>query len=162
MLARPEPVEIYAREINEPMSLALFLQAGLYGCDYKASSRIAEAQYFAPHFGWSIARVQPGIAQGISYISRITTVGYGSTWSEFRDLMITQRKRAWWQRHGALLRQLKKSWQWNKNTHRSFLLLGEARLAFNPPISKHGLGLTGGILTRHFFSFDELYSAWGR
>jgi hypothetical protein len=162
MLAKLEPVEIYAREINESISLALFLHAGLYGCDFKASSRVAEAQYFAPHFGWSIAQVQPGIAQGISYIARIETVGTASTWGEFRDLMITQRKRAWWQHHRALLGQLKKSWRWNKETHRNFLLLGKARLAFNPPVSKHGLTLSGGILTRHFFSFEELYAAWGK
>ena len=62
-------VEIYAREINEPVTLALFLQAQLYGCTYQPSSRLAEALYFAPHFGRHITNEQPGIKIGISYIA---------------------------------------------------------------------------------------------
>lgn len=81
-----DSVEIYAREINEPITLESFLKAQVYGCDYKAGSRIAEALYFAPHFGQSIADQHPGVTRGISYVARIGSVGYANSWKEFLDL----------------------------------------------------------------------------
>src|SRR5262249_51652744 len=53
MIRTNDSVEIYAREINEEVTLALFLKARMYGCNYEASSRLPEALYFAPHFGRS-------------------------------------------------------------------------------------------------------------
>jgi len=37
------------------------LKADINGCPYQAGSRLAEALYFAPHFGKRITEVQPGI-----------------------------------------------------------------------------------------------------
>ena len=87
-------VEIYAREINEPVTLALFLKAQVYGCKYEAGSRLAVALYFAPRFGKRIANQHPGISTGISYVARIESVGYATTWQEFRDLMFEQDRKS--------------------------------------------------------------------
>lgn len=38
MVKQRQFVEIYAREINEPLTLALFLKAYMYGCNYEANS----------------------------------------------------------------------------------------------------------------------------
>ncbi len=154
-------VEIYAREINEPVTLALFLKAQLYGCDYQAGSRLAEALYFAPHFGKSIANEYPGVSIGVSYVARIESVGNATTWQEFRELMIGKRGGAWWNRHKSLLQDLRRKWSWNKEKHRSFLLLGKPRLAFNPPVRKENLQRGKGWLSKRFYSFDELFVAWG-
>ena len=43
------------------MTLALFLQALTYGCDFEQESRLTEAVYLAPHFGQPIARNHPGV-----------------------------------------------------------------------------------------------------
>jgi hypothetical protein len=45
MIKRDDIVEIYAREINEEKTLALFLHGRLYGCDFKRNSSITEANY---------------------------------------------------------------------------------------------------------------------
>jgi hypothetical protein len=50
MIKQSHSVEVYAREINEPTTLNLFLKGRVYTCKYEASSRLAEALYFAPHF----------------------------------------------------------------------------------------------------------------
>ncbi len=155
-------IEIYAREINEPMTLGLFLKGQLYGCKYEAGSRLAEALYFAPHFGQRIAKEYPGISTGISYIGRIDLVGHATTWPEFRDLVIEHRGKAWWNRHRSLLQDLRRKWSWNKEAQRSLLLLGPPRLVFNPAVRKEGLQAGKGWLSKRFFSFDELYDAWGK
>lgn len=155
-------VEIYAREINEPVTLALFLKAQVYGCKYEAGSRLAVALYFAPHFGKRIANQHPGISTGISYVARIESVGYATTWQEFRDLMFEQRGSVWLNRHRSLLQDLRRKWIWSKGIQRSFLLLGTPRLAFNPPVRKEGLQGGKGWLSKRFFSFDELFDAWGK
>jgi hypothetical protein len=154
-------VEIYAREINEPLTLALFLKAQLYGCDYQAGSRLAEALYFAPHFGSKITEVQPGIKIGISYIARIKSVRQATVWSDFRQLMLEENRSAWWRRHEALLKDLRRKWKWNKEHQRSFLLLGTPRLVFNPSVRKEKLQRGKGWLSKRFLSFDELFAAWG-
>lgn len=154
-------VEIYAREINEPVTLALFLQAQLYGCHYQAGSRLSEALYFAPHFGKSITHEHPGVSVGISYISRIVSVGHATAWKDFRQLMYDERGSVWWNRHKNLLQELRQKWTWDKGQHRSFLLLGKPRLAFNPPVRKEKLQRGRGWLSKRFFSFDELFAAWG-
>jgi hypothetical protein len=60
MTKATESLEIYAREINEPVTLALFMKGHMYGCDYEKNNKVKRAQYFVPHFGASIARYQPG------------------------------------------------------------------------------------------------------
>jgi len=42
------------------------------------------------------------------------------------------------------------------------LLLGAPRLVFNPPVKKGNLQKGTGWLSRRFFSFDELFAAWGK
>lgn len=160
MTKNRDSVEIYAREINEPVTLTLFLKAQLYGCDYEAGSRLAEALYFAPHFGMRIARDYPGVAVGVSYVARIESVGHASTWKEFSALLLEQRGRVWWKQHEPILRDLHRKWSWNQKTHRSFLLLNTPRLVFNPPVRKVNLQKGTGWLSKRFFSFDEFFASW--
>src|SRR5712692_5484534 len=151
MVKNRESVEIYAREINEPVTLALFLKAQLYGCTYQPGSPIAEALYFAPHFGRRIANAQPGVAVGISYVARIESVGRATTWSEFHDLLLESRGRVWWKGHKEELQALRRKWSWRGAEQRTFLLLGEPRLAFNPPVRKERLQKGRGWLSKRFF-----------
>lgn len=161
MVQSRKAIEIYAREINEPVTLALFLKARLYGCRYQAGSPIAEALYFAPHFGGRVAGNNTGIALGISYVARIETVGRATSWTEFRDLMVESRGRVWWRRHTEEWQALRRKWSWGKE-QRTFLLLNEPRLAFNPPVRKERLQKGRGWLSKRFFSFDDLLAAWKR
>lgn len=159
MTRMKKSVEIYAREINEPITLALFLKAQLYGCDYQASSPLAEALYFAPHFGKVITQEHPGVNVGISYIARIKSVVHATTWQDFRKLMHEERGSSWWKRYNSLLRGIHREWTWNKGQHRSFLMLGKPRLVFNPPVRKERLQKGRGWLSKRFFSFDDLFAA---
>lgn len=161
MIKEKESLEIYAREINEPVTLELFLKGHIYGCVYEKNNKVKRAQYFAPHFGASIAKQQPGIFIGISYVAKVEQVFVATAWNEFRDGICEYRGKQWWNSHEELLKSLHRSWQWNSNSHRSFLLLGEPRLAFNPPIRKEKLQKGKGWLSRRFFSFDELFAVWG-
>ncbi len=161
MVTKRESIEIYAREINEPVTLDLFRKAQLYGCAYQSGSRIAEALYFAPHFGRRIANSHPGVGVGISYVARIESVGRATTWRELRDLLLEGRGRVWWKRHKDELQALRRAWSWH-SAPRTFLLLGEPRLVFNPPVRKERLQKGRGWLSKRFFSFDELFGAWGR
>lgn len=81
MIRKQNPVEIYAREINEPTTLALFLHARMYGCWYQAGSDLPKAHYFAPHFGKAIAGSHPGINVGISYIAKIIKIEVVDDWN---------------------------------------------------------------------------------
>jgi hypothetical protein len=49
-------------------------------CTYQEGSRMAEALYFAPHFGQAIARNHPGVRVGISYIARIESIEVVESW----------------------------------------------------------------------------------
>lgn len=154
-----KPVEIYAREINDEGTLALFLQAQLYGCHYEQSSRVAEALYFAPHFGQWIASKHPGAQAGISYIATIEEVEVVETW---KDLLQTVRKirgKPWRNGHMDLLEPLHRDWKWPRK--RSFLFLSNPRRVFNPPVRKADLQKNSGFLAKRSFSFDELFRAWG-
>jgi hypothetical protein len=162
MIRTSESLEIYAREINEPVTLSLFIQGHIYGCRYEKKNKVALAQYFAPHFGASIARYQPGIFCGVSYVARVEQVFLATTWKEFSDGVCEFRGKQWWNSHRRLLQDLRREWTWTKGEQRSFLLLGEPRLAFNPPIHKERLQKGKGFLSRRFFSFDDLFAAWGR
>jgi len=159
MVKNRESVEIYAREINEPVTLALFLHAQLYGCIYQPGSPIAEALYFAPHFGRRVAKGHPGVAIGISYVARLEYVGRATTWREFQDLVIEQRGRTWWNQHQNDLKALHHKWSWSAD-QRTFLFLGQPRLVFNPPVRKERLQKGRGWLSKRFFSFDDLFAAW--
>lgn len=162
MITKTESLEIYAREINEPITLALFIKGHIYGCKYEKENKVVRAQYFAPHFGASIAHHQPGIFAGISYVARVERVFVAATWREFMDGVCEYRGKQWWNSHQKLLKDLHRDWSWTKERQHSFLLLGEPRLAFNPPIRKDNLQSGKGFLNRRFFSFDDLLEAWGR
>src|SRR5262249_28034145 len=69
MIKKEKGVEVYAREINETRSLDLFLQAHIYRCWYKESSRLPEALYFAPHFG-SIRWARPTDRLSIVFLGK--------------------------------------------------------------------------------------------
>jgi len=159
MVLNRHSVEVYAREVNEPVTLALFLKARLYGCTYQAGSPIAEALYFAPHFGQQIARTFPGVAAGISYIARIEFVGRAKTWREFLELVHEKRGRVWARQHREQLQDLRRNWPWGTE-QRNFLFLGNPHLAFNPPIPKERLQKGRGWLNKRFFSFEALFAAW--
>ncbi|MGB0034811.1 MAG: hypothetical protein WBP79_04980 [Candidatus Acidiferrales bacterium] len=160
MIKPNKSVEIYAREINSEETLAMFLQAQMYGCHYQKSRRMAEANYFAPDFGQRIARRHPGVQVGISYIARIERVEVGETWKELLQLVQEVKDKHWLNSHMNLLQPLHRDWVWPRK--RSFLFLSKPRLVFNPPILKENLHLGAGFLGKLFFSFDELFEAWGR
>lgn len=156
-----ENVEIYAREINEEKTLELFLKSHLYGCFYEKGSRLPEARYFAPHFGQSIAANYPGIQVGISYIARIETVEVVESWQDLINIVKTVRGTAWVRKHKVFLDPIHKAWAWNNKEKRYFLFLGTPRLVFNPPIWKEYLQKGKGWLSKRFYSFDNLFEAWG-
>ena len=164
MAKERESVEIYAREINEPVTLALFIQGHIYGCNYEKNQKVTEAHYFAPHFGGRLSHSQPGIFHGISYVARIEGVFVASRWREFMDGVCSERGKQWWNSHAEIMRRLRaeKDWDWSGEQKRNFLLLSEPRLVFNPPVRKEKLQSGKGWLSRRFFSFDDLFAAWGR
>lgn len=153
-------VEIYAREINNEETLALFLKARMYGCHYEKSSRLAEALYFAPHFGQQIAHEHPGVHVGISYIACIERAEVVENWEHFLQVTAEVRGKQWLKSHRWLLDPIHRSWNWRENRH-SFLFLSTPRLIFNPPVPKTELQKGKGWLNKRVYSFDELFSAWG-
>ena len=153
-------VELYAREINNEETLALFLKARMYGCHYEKSSRLAEAHYFAPHFGQQIARKHPGVQVGISYVARIECVEVIETWKELLQAVREVRGKQWLNGHMAQLEPLRRGWVWGDHK-RNFLFLSTPRLVFNPPVLKDELQEGKGWLSKRFFSFDNLFAAWG-
>jgi hypothetical protein len=162
MVKQRQSVEVYAREINEPLTLALFLKARLYGCNYEANSRLSEALYFAPHFGQTIART-PGVRAGISYVARIEQVELVESWSDFFVAVKKIRGKTWWNSHQNELEPLQNApkWLWSANPKYSFLFLATPRLVFNPPVDKKRLQTGHGWLSKRTFSFDTLFEAWG-
>lgn len=160
MINTKESVEIYAREINNEETLALFLKAQMYGCDYQKGSRLAEARYFAPHFGQHIARNHPGVHVGISYIARIEQVEFVETWKDLLQVVCEARGKHWLNSHMPYLQPLRRGWNW-RDTQRNFLFLSVPRLAFNPPVLKGNLQKGSGWLSKRFLSFDTLFEAWG-
>jgi hypothetical protein len=158
MIPKTESVEIYAREINEEKTLALFLHGQMYGCNYEASSRLPEALYFAPHFGKAIARNHPGVHAGISYVAKISTVEVVESFGELCDIAGQVCGKIWLKKNLPLIQPVK-TWDWKKR--KSFLFLEQPRLVFNPPIFKGDLQEGKGWLSKRVFSFDEFFSAWG-
>lgn len=160
MIRTRDSVEIYAREINEEKTLELFLKGHLYGCYYEKGSRLAEALYFAPHFGQKIARNYPGVQVGISYIAKIETVEIVRSWKELLEASIRVRSKQWLNSHLDYLSPLHRGWDWKTDPY-YFLFLGTPRLAFNPPILKDNLQKGSGFLSKRFHSFEDLFKAWG-
>lgn len=163
MVNQRNSVELYAREINEPATLAMFLKAQMYGCWYEEGSRLVEALYFAPHFGQAIARTHPGVRVGISYIARIEHVEVIETWKDLIKAVIDVRGKPWWNSHMNEIKKLRThpQWDWKARKKRSFLFLGPPRLAFNPPVHKGELQKGHGWLSKKYLSFDDLFSGWG-
>ena len=163
MIRKSESVEVYAREINEPVTLAMFLKANIYGCWYESGSRLPKAQYFAPHFGQSIAYTHPGVRVGVSYIARIEHVEVVETWQDLVDAIISIRGKHWWKSHAAIINPIRANpdWNWSSGKKRSFIFLSTPRLVFNPPVLKDNLQKGKGWLSKRFLSFDELFKAWG-
>jgi len=159
MVKTRKPVEIYAREINSEETLALFLKAQMYGCYYQKSSPLAEALYFAPHFGQRIARNHPGVRVGISYIASIESVEVVEKWKDLLYSVREARGRQWLNGNMPLLQPLHRRWEWPAK--RSILFLSKPRLVFNPPVEKVNLQKGSGWLNRRFFSFDTLFESWG-
>jgi hypothetical protein len=159
MLGPKESVEIYAREINKEDTLALFLKAQMYGCDYQKSRRLAEARYFAPHFAQRIARKHPGVQVGISYVAKIERVEVVETWKELLQAVRGIRGKQWLNSHMPLLQPLRRGWEWPSK--RNILFFSTPRLVFNPPVLKENLVKGAGFLGKLFFSFDTLFEAWG-
>ena len=160
MIDTKESVEIYAREINEETTLALFLKARMYVCDYQPGSRLAEAHYFAPHFGQAIARDYPGVLVGVSYIAKLEHVEVVESWGELTEAARETRGKPWFNTNKHFMLPLR-GWGW-KDAKRYVLFVKTPRLVFNPPVLKKNLVTGSGWLAKRFFSFDELFAAWGR
>ena len=159
-----DSVEIYARELNNELTINTFLKAHIYGCWLeKDGGKIARALYFAPHFGQHIAGSHPGIHRGISYLAKIEAVEVVDTWASFLAAAKRQRGGWWLKKHKDLLKQLRRDWtSWDTKNQRSFAFLSTPRLVFNPPINKDLLQKGKGWLSKNEFSFDELFEAWGK
>jgi hypothetical protein len=160
MIKTNDSVEIYAREINNEETLALFLKAQMYGCHYEKGSRMAKALYFAPHFAQKIARKHPGVQTGVSYIACIECVEVVEKWKELLQAVREVRGKQWLNSHIKFLQPLRLGWDW-RDTKRTFLFLLTPRLVFNPPVPKDKLQKGSGFLGKRFFSFDNLFEAWG-
>jgi hypothetical protein len=158
MIRTKEAVEIYARDINTEDTLQLFLKGHMYCCYYEKGSALAEALYFAPHFGAFIAKEHPGVHAGISYVARIEQVEVVDSNSDFFNVTKDIRGKTWFNGYIGLLKTIR-SYKWKKK-QRSILYLGEPHLVFNPPIHKDNLQKGKGYLSKRFFTFDELFSAW--
>lgn len=159
-----DSVEIYARELNDELTVSTFLKCHIYACWLeKGGGKIAKALYFAPHFGQKIAREHPGVYSGISYVAKIEALETVDTWQSFLAAAKRQRGSRWLKKHRVILKQLRNAWgSWNEKNPRNFAFLATPRLAFNPPINKDLLQKGKGWLSRRTFSFDELFDAWGR
>jgi hypothetical protein len=160
MIKTRDSVEVYAREINEPNTLVLFLKARLYGCDYKRNSRLSEALYFAPHFGKKICDNYPGVQYGISYIAKVETVDTVETREDLLNIIKAVRGKHWLNSNKQFIKPILNKWKWGNGNQHNFLFLHKPQLVFNPPVRKENLQKGFGWLSKNFLSFDELFSAW--
>ncbi|OGR86174.1 MAG: hypothetical protein A2021_06040 [Elusimicrobia bacterium GWF2_52_66] len=159
-----DSIEIYARELNDELTVSTFLTCHIYGCWLeKGGGTISRALYFAPHFGQKIASEHPGIYSGISYLAKIKGIEVVDTWASFIAAAKRQRGGWWWKKHKNILSELRPHWgSWNERSQRSIAFLGTPRLVFNPPINKDLLQKGKGFLSRRTFAFDELFEAWSK
>jgi len=165
MVKNKDSAEIYAREINEPVTLTMFLKGQMYGCDYEKRNRVAEAIYFAPHFGKNIADMYPGVRVGISYIAKIEEVVVVETYTELMEAIKSHKKNfrknsSWLNSAIYYSKPIKSKWKWGKYGKRSFLFLSSPRLVFNPPIHKEKIQKGKGWLSKRVLSFEELFIGW--
>jgi len=159
MVTVNDSIEIYAREINEEKTLALFLHGRIYGCEFEKNNRIAEARYFSPHFGQAIANAHPGITSGISYVAKIDKIDIADTKEGVLEIIKINRGKSWLNKNLSIIQPILDNWDWD-GTVRNFLFLGEPRLAFNPPVKKILLQKGTGWLSKRYLTFDELFQAW--
>ena len=160
MIRQSESIEVWAREINNEHTLNLFLKAQMYGCWFQKSSRLAEALYFAPHFGKSIAQNHPGVTAGISYVAKIEHIEVVQSWGDLIAAIKHHRGKTWLTSHKEYIDELHREWNWNGKRQRSMLFLGMPRLAFNPAVKKDNLQKGQGFLSKRTFAFDDLFAAW--
>ncbi len=158
MIKGRDAVEIYAREINEPTSLLMFLQAAIFGCENSKGSKVGEALYFAPHFGKKLRRTYPGTHWGISYIAKIEHVEPTSCWDDFKQVIFRHRGRAWFNKNEDVFKAVK--WLRLRKEH-LILVLSRPRLVFTPPIRKDTLQDGSGWLSKRYFMFQEFFDVWG-
>ena len=158
MIKGRDAVEIYAREINEPTSLRMFLHAGVFGCENSKGSKVGEALYFAPHFGKRIERDYPGVHRGISYIARIEAVEPTACWDDFKQVIVRHRGLAWFKKYAKTFRAVR--WLRSRKEH-LILLLSEPQLVFTPAIRKDTLQGGSGWLSKRYFTFKEFFEVWG-
>ncbi len=159
MIPSPAAIEVYAWEINDEETLALFLQARMYGCDYERSSKLPKALYFAPHFGQRIAQGHPGVHVGIAYIARIRSVDVVTSPLEWFAAIRSVHGARWLKKHRDIIHAVRRHWQWS-GRQLSIVHLDTPRLVFTPAIHKESLQRGRGWLSKRTFSFDELYAAW--
>lgn len=164
LIRSKDSIEIYARELNDVLTVDTFLKCHIYGCWLeKGGGTISRALYFAPHFGQKIATLHSGVYRGISYVAKIEAVEVTDTWESFLEAARKQRGGSWLNKHHRLLQELRRKWgHWNVERQRSFAFLSKPRLVFNPPINKDLLQKGRGFLSRRTFAFDELFEAWGK
>lgn len=153
------PKEIYAREINDEESLNLLLKHQLYQCLFQKKSQLDGANYFAPHFGFSIQKLHSGIRQGISYVAKIHAVEVIRNREEYQDAVVRFHGKTYFKKFKS---EIMYPVERRGNVMRSLIFVEEARLVFNPPIEKMYLQKGKGFLSKRAYSFDELFKAMHR
>jgi hypothetical protein len=162
MIKSKEAVEIYSRDINDEVTTRLFLKGHMYGCDVKKESQMSQAIYFAPYFGRQVAETFPGLQEGISYLGRVVSVDVVDSINAWKKLA-----RKHYRDSGninsrlELIDELSEAWNWDDNNQRFIFFLKPPRLVFNPSIKKHLLQGGSGWLSKHFYSFENFFDAWG-
>jgi hypothetical protein len=159
MIMKDQPIDIYARDINEPTTADFFLKTRVYGCEYKASRNFSLVHYFAPYFGRDVAWTHPGLLEGISYVAKIESVQIAKTAEDFNSVTREARGNGWFKRNRRQVSEIADRFFPSKKEY-SFLYLSTPRLAFNPPIQKRYLSKGRGFLSKQYYSFDQFYQAW--
>jgi len=159
LIAEKDFNEIYAREIGNIETLQLFLKCGIYQCSYEQSENIYSVRYFAPHFSGSLAKIYPGVRQGISYIAKIEDIVRAKDKKSYVDEICKHRGRSWYKKEKDLLLCPFKIWG---EADRNIVFLEPPKLVFNPTIKKENLQKGSGWLSKRFFSFDDLFKAMNK
>jgi hypothetical protein len=159
MIPKKESIEIYARELNNEITLNFFLKARMYGCYFEKANTMSQAMYFAPHFAQTITHQHPGVTTGISYVAKIERIEVVETWSDLLNAIQKVRGKSWYNKHKMFVDPINTDWDSSTNPIQSFLFLGEPRLVFNPAIKKENLQKGKGWLSKRTYSFDELFKA---
>ena len=158
MIKKDKPTEIYLREINDIVTMNMFMKAHFYCCDFVANSNLYKAIYFAPHFGMTLEKNHAGIECGISHIARIEQLEVVDDWKHFMETLKEKRGQFWINKNKPYLDIIHREWEWVNNRRIVFFLANPIH-AFNPPIKKTNLQAGHGWLSKTFLSFDELFKA---